>query len=120
MWVAGPAPGSCHDITMMRNFGIVNFLTGSELLLGDKGYQGHQSVVVPYRGHGYGSYHHNCLMCKFNYELSCSRIIVERAFGRIKKFNCFKHKWRHNLALHPIAFHLIAELSNIVNKFNPL
>lgn len=120
VWLAGPSPGSCHDIVMLRRFGLANHLCAGELVLGDKGYQGHTSVVVPYRGHGYPYYHNNCLMCDFNVILSKNRIVVERAFGRIKVFRCFSTQWRHALALHPIAFAFIAKVCNIANEYNPL
>ena len=120
VWVRGPSPGSMHDLTMMRHFGIANVLEPGELILADKAYQGHKSCVVPYRGHGYTNHHDDCAKCRFNFMLSGIRILVERSIGRIKRFQCFKQKWRHNLALHPVAFFFVANLCNIMNKFSPL
>ena len=119
-WVQGPSPGSEHDINMLRYFALEDRLFDGEFVLADKGYQGHQLCVVPYRGHGYGSYHHNCDKCVYNFRLSSVRIIIERAFGRIKIFRCLSTKWRHDLRLHPVAFHFIAALCNVINKYHPL
>ena len=119
-WVRGPSPGCEHDISMLKHFGLEYQLLDAELVLADKGYQGHRCCVVPYRGHGYGSYHPNCAKCHYNFHLSGVRIIIERAFGRVKNFHCLTTKWRHSLNLHPVAFYFIAALCNMINKFHPL
>lgn len=119
-WVNGPSPGSEHDLAMFRYYGLENSLCFGEFLLCDKGYQGHEICIVPYRGHGYKNYHHNCDKCNFNYKLSVQRIIVERSFSRLKIFRCLSTRWRHALNLHPVVFYFIAELCNVINKYNPL
>ena len=121
-WVRGPSPGSEHDITMLRCYGLEYrlHLADGELVLADKGYQGHKACVVPYRGHGYGNYHQNCNQCEYNFKLSSTRIIIERAFSRVKNFRCLSTRWRHDLRLHPVAFCFVAALCNIINKFHPL
>ena len=120
-WVCGPSPGSEHDLNMLYHYGLEHYLCASELVLADKGYQGHSMCVVPYRGHGYMKHHgHHCAKCNYNFELSSVRIIVERAFSRLKSFRCLSTRWRHALELHNYAFFFIAELCNITNKFQPL
>jgi hypothetical protein len=54
LWVSGPLPGSVHDLTAARTWGIVRELAAAGLItLGDKGYIGAgQHVLVPYRGRG--------------------------------------------------------------------
>ena len=119
VWVRGPSPGSEHDLVMFRLFGLSDRLESGELVLGDKGYQGHGKCIVPYKNHGYRHYHDTCVRCKFNFKLCGVRIVIERAFSRIKNFRCLSTRWRHDLKLHPVAFYFIAEICNILNKLHP-
>ena len=119
-WIAGSSPGSKHDMNMFRYYSLGHHLCNRELVLANKGYQGDEKCVVPYRGHGYGFHHQNCAKCNYNFELSSVRIIVERAFGRVKMFRCLSTRWRHELRLHQVAFYFVAELCNVINKFHPL
>ena len=52
VWVSGPLPGSVHDLTAARIWGIVRHLAASGLItLGDKGYHGAgEPVITPYKG----------------------------------------------------------------------
>jgi hypothetical protein len=52
LWVSGPLPGSVHDLTAARIWGIVRELAASGLVvLADKGYTGAgDHVRTPYRG----------------------------------------------------------------------
>ena len=54
LWVSGPLPGSAHDLTAARIWGIIRELAAAGLItLADKGYIGAgQHVLVPYRGRG--------------------------------------------------------------------
>jgi hypothetical protein len=54
LWVSGPLPGSVHDLTAARTWGIIRQLAAAGLItLADKGYIGAgQNVLVPYRGRG--------------------------------------------------------------------
>jgi hypothetical protein len=52
VWVSGPLPGSVHDLTAARIWGILRELAASGLVvLADKGYHGAgQHVITPYKG----------------------------------------------------------------------
>jgi hypothetical protein len=54
LWVSGPLPGSVHDLTAARIWGILRALAAAGLItLADKGYIGAgQHVLTPYRGRG--------------------------------------------------------------------
>jgi hypothetical protein len=54
LWVSGPLPGSVHDLTAARIWGIVRELAAAGLItLADKGYIGAgEHVLTPYRGRG--------------------------------------------------------------------
>jgi DDE superfamily endonuclease len=52
LWVSGALPGSVHDLTAARIWGIVRRLAAAGLIvLADKGYTGAgEPVITPYRG----------------------------------------------------------------------
>jgi hypothetical protein len=51
VWVSGPLPGTVHDLTAARIWGIIAELAACGLLaLGDKGYPGEEHIRTPYRG----------------------------------------------------------------------
>jgi DDE superfamily endonuclease len=52
LWVSGPLPGSVHDLTAARIWGVVRELAAAGLVvLADKGYLGAgDPVITPYRG----------------------------------------------------------------------
>jgi hypothetical protein len=54
LWVSGPLPGSVHDLTAARIWGIVGELAAAGLItLADKAYIGAgEHVLTPYRGRG--------------------------------------------------------------------
>lgn len=54
LWVSGPLPGSAHDLTAARIWGIIRELAAAGLItLGDKAYIGAgEHVLTPYRGRG--------------------------------------------------------------------
>jgi hypothetical protein len=49
VWISDPAPGKAHDLTIYRHYGLKTLLEPGERVLGDKGYQGDQTVITPYR-----------------------------------------------------------------------
>ena len=52
LWVSGALPGSTHDLTAARTWGIIRALAASGLVvLADKGYHGAgEPLITPYRG----------------------------------------------------------------------
>ncbi len=54
LWVSGPLPGSTHDLTAARLWGILRALAKAGLIvLADKGYQGAgEHILTPYKGKG--------------------------------------------------------------------
>jgi len=54
LWVSGPLPGSVHDLTAARIWGIIRELAAAGLItLADKAYIGAgEHVLTPYRGRG--------------------------------------------------------------------
>ena len=54
VWVSGPLPGSAHDLSAARIWGILRELAAAGLIvLADKGYHGAgQPLITPYKGRG--------------------------------------------------------------------
>ena len=49
--MSGPLPGSVHDLTAARIWGILRELAAAGLItLADKGYQGADDAITPYKG----------------------------------------------------------------------
>ena len=52
VWVSGPLPGTVHDLTAARIWGIFQapLAASSLIILGDKGYHGAEPIRTPYQG----------------------------------------------------------------------
>eukprot|EP00732_Lithocolla_globosa_P001195 Lithocolla_globosa_v1_NODE_557_length_3753_cov_135.321796.p1 type:complete len:325 gc:universal NODE_557_length_3753_cov_135.321796:1312-338(-) len=116
VWSTGAVPGSVHDSQIARNAGVMDELVchPNELIAGDKAYEGIPHFISPVKGKNLSPQE-----AEFNEILSTHRIVVERAFGRVKNYKCFSSKWRHDLALHPIAFDVVLNLTNFDIRVNP-
>src|SRR5699024_9327041 len=53
VWVSGSLPGSVHDLKAARIWGVIRELQHAGLVtLADKGYQGTEHLLTPYKGRG--------------------------------------------------------------------
>ena len=119
--VAGPVPGSVHDIKLFDTSGVSSILRHREFIMGDSGYQGLESrgveCIIP-RKKPRGSDRSREDM-EFNAALSKHRVIVENVISRIKNFQIVGKKWRgriRNLDDLQITFRLCAALVNVQKK----
>lgn len=106
-WVAGAQPGSVHDLTLLRHFGLLRHLKPHELLLADKAYIGEWQILTPFRKP------ETLQEMAFNKYLSALRMPVEHVFALFKAWKCLSTPWRHSLLLHPVVFYVIAQIVNI-------
>jgi len=113
VWIAGPIPGSTHDITLCRRSGILTMLLPGEFIMADKGYIGEAQIITPFKTP-------TTTQKLFNSQLGQLRVIVENTYGRVKHFRCLKHEWTHDLSLHPLTFYFICQLVNLDVIFHPL
>lgn len=81
-------PGACHDSTVWQMSFIRKAIINKEInissnchLLGDGGYPLETFLMVPYRDNGFLT----PMQSKFNTILSSTRVVVEQAFGILKK-----------------------------------
>lgn len=79
--------GSVHDARVFRNSPVIDFLQRPEMyfpnnshIIGDAAYAIHPCVMVPFRDNG----HLTNRQKNYNYCLSSTRMIVERAIGQLK------------------------------------
>ena len=108
------------DISMYRLFGLGELLAkNDEFGLGDKGYQGAERLLTPFKNPRGGK----CTQEQkfYNYIHGTFRVNVERTIGRIQNFGCFDHwRGRCELAYHEPAFYVIAHMVNISLDLSPM
>lgn len=107
VWIAGPAPGSRHDLTILRCYGLLRNLKKHECILADRAYVGEWRVVTPLRRPRTAQEY------QVNHVLSSLREEVEHAFGYFKHFRVLNTPFRHPLVLHPMVFYVVAQIVNL-------
>lgn len=88
VWVAGPFPGSMHDLTIIRNSGLLQSLEQNERVIGDPAYVGEPALITTFKGTT------RELEIYFNCMLSKMRVISENVFDRFKIFSILTDEWR--------------------------
>jgi hypothetical protein len=117
VWVAGGVWGSVHDLTLVRNTGLLERLVPGERIYGDKGYIGHHRIWCPYKGRTDNlTYDQIC----WNRYLNPLRTRVENSLNRIHKFNVLNYPWRGELHTHLDVFRVCAQIAAVDIKFNPV
>ncbi|XP_011197698.3 putative nuclease HARBI1 isoform X2 [Bactrocera dorsalis] len=83
-------PGACHDASVWQSSSVRKAIISKEIkiysnyhLLGDGGYPLELFLMVPYRDNGFLT----PMQSKYNAILSSTRVVVEQAFGVLKKKN---------------------------------
>jgi len=107
-------PASRHDIRMFRENGLVYKLAEDDMLMGDKGFIGHNKIITPFKGSNLGP-----KRVEFNALLSSVRIMVENVIGRVKIFGLLQTKWRHEFSMHQVFFNLCCQITNISLDLEP-
>jgi hypothetical protein len=108
--ILGPEPGRISDIEGLRNGEKVLMLESNEILLADKGYQGHRNCLSPFKG-SFVSPDEEA----FNEVLASARILVECVIGRIKIFGALGScgRFRCGLEKHQMIFNVACQITNI-------
>jgi hypothetical protein len=110
-------PGSLHDVTHLRQSGLLAHVPQAAIAVADSAYVGlykdlpDHSVLVPHkatRGHPLLPDHKLA-----NRELAAIRIKVENVLAQLKIFRILSHRFRHSVAVvHTQVFSIIAALYN--------
>ncbi len=114
IWLSGGTPGSVHDLTIVRNSGLISNLLPGEMVLADKAYIGETCFLHPIKPAITNEEK------QINSAISSIRETVEHTIHRIKIFGFTQQKWRHNLNLHSIAFSVICHALNIEFIVHPV
>jgi len=115
VWRSSPFPGKMHDIRVFNESGLLDKIRAGEMLIGDKGYAGHESIITPYKGRNISEDEKH-----FNRVIGSARVIIEHSFGRLKNFNILNHPFRNNLDDHQLFFEICVNLTNINIMFSPM
>jgi len=115
VWHSKPYAGSVHDIKVFRQGGLKQKLSKGEKMIGDKGYIGEHCIITPYRGNNINEWQKS-----FNRTIGRNRVIIERSFGRLKRYGIMSRTFRANLERHEQVFHVCLNLTNISIILNPL
>jgi len=119
-WVAGPAPGSLVDITLLRLFGLLDQLLPNERAVFDKGYVGlsPERALTPFRATS--SHPLTIAQIVFNMLLEQGRVIVEDSFSRVKEWQILEKPFRGDLSRHCLIFFVCVMISNFLMQSRPL
>ena len=107
VWVSDRYRGPIHDAAVTHRSGILDLLVDGERILGDKGYVGFDEILAPLKGRDLSQ-----MQKFFNHSINVRRVVVERAFGRLKEFMCLRIRWRSELHLQNQAFVVCAHITN--------
>jgi hypothetical protein len=115
--ISPTAPGSIHDVTHLRQSGLLTTLPPDTIAVADAAFVGiykdlpQHNVLVPYK-----AYRKHPLVAEQIYAnrfLSSIRIKVENVFAHLKNFRILSHRFRHNVAtVHAQVFTILASFHN--------
>ncbi|HYN44830.1 MAG TPA: transposase family protein [Candidatus Limnocylindrales bacterium] len=115
-FVSNPEPGSVADIQALVNSDLVDYMTPGEIILADKGYQGHPNCLSPFKGTNLDATEE-----AFNEIIASVRQVVECVFSRMKIFGIIgKGRYRWDLSNHRAVFNVCAQITNISLDRSPL
>lgn len=108
-------PGSMHDARIFKNSSLGKRLEAEPALkfhlLGDSAYPLSNHVLVPFRDNG----HLTPEQLKYNLAHSSSRVVIERAFGRLKnKFRRLKYLDMNNIGFITTVVTATCVLHNLI------
>jgi hypothetical protein len=115
--LSASSPGSVHDVTHLRQSGLLQHLPTETIAVADAAFIGlykdlpTHNVLVPYKAQ---RKHPLCAEQRYaNRFLSSIRIKVENVIAHLKIFRILSHRFRHNVSqVHSQVFTIIAGLHN--------
>lgn len=115
--ISSTTPGSLHDVTHLRQSGLLQGIAPGAIAVADAAYVGiykdlpDHGVLVPYKA----LRNHPLVMEQIyaNRFLSSIRIKVENVFAQLKRFRILTHRFRHQVTtVHSQVFTILAGLHN--------
>lgn len=116
---SGPYFGPMNDNEVFRRSQIVEEFPRHIRWLGDKQYpEGiREHTIAPYRRKNRPM---TIAEWALNVTIHRNRVIIENAIGRLKRFDCMKELWRHQLNYHETVFFVCLNLANLDIHERPL
>jgi transposase len=110
-------PGRTHDLTLVRQSGLLSRLPIDVTVIADAGFDGLAKYLPDHSvatAHKAQRNHPLTLDHKLaNRLLSCERIIVENVFAHLKHFRCLSARFRHDIqTCHHLMFTVVAIIVN--------
>ena len=96
-WVSDPMPGATHDVTALRESGLLD-IDDSPEHIGDKGYLG-AGMITPIRKPPGGQLHESHK--QFNKQVNSIRATIERVIAHLKTWRILHTDYRRPLATFP-------------------
>jgi len=106
------------DSKVWRHGEFLSKLMAWESGLGDKGYQGSEQLLTPFKKANKGKLTPDQEAA--NAIIATVRITVERTIGRFKNFRCLSTKWRGDHEFHTTVFAVLAQSIELSFETNPL
>ena len=88
-----------------------------EVVMGDKGYQGADGCLTPYKGQAHRLSPSELAL---NEVIASARQIVECVFARMKNFQVLNDRFRCTLDKHKPVFNVVAHVTNIGMRRAPV
>jgi len=115
--LSATCPGSIHDVTHLRQSGLLTQLSQETVAVADAAFVGiykdlpNHNLLLPYKAE---RKHPLCAEQRYaNRFIASIRIKVENVFAQLKIFRILSYRFRHNVAnIHPQVFTIIAGLHN--------
>ena len=117
-------PGSTHDLTVLRQTGLLSELADDEAAMMDKGYDGmaadypDKKLYLPFKAR------RNHPLTEeqkaYNRFLAKDRIVVEHTMAQLNKFQILAQRFRHQLAKHSVIFRIVCGLVHRRIQLRPL
>lgn len=117
-------PGAIHDLTLLRQTGLISELADDEAAMMDKGYDGiatdhpDKKLYLPFKARR--NHPLTDEQKAYNRFLAKYRIVVEHTMAQLNKFQVLAQRFRHQLTKHSAIFRIVCGLVNRRIQLHPL
>jgi hypothetical protein len=122
--ISESVPGSMHDLSLLRQTGLLHRLNANEAAMLDKGYDGikgdwpQRTCYLPYKARRGQPLTQE--QKEYNRHIAKYRIVVEHSFAQVGAFQSLSQVFRHDISRHNQLFRIVAHLVNQRIEHRPL